>query len=99
MIEDVLIGKWQQVRGRSREWWSRWLTDGDLGRSRQFDRFIGRPQEQHGWNRVRAAKELLRRMGKQRARQQLVAKKRVTAGSRPEGTECKTYWFGSSSAD
>jgi hypothetical protein len=31
-----------------------------------FNRLVGVLQEQHGWNRVRASKELLRRMAKQR---------------------------------
>ena len=70
MIKDVLIGKWQQGRGRSREWWGR-LTDGDLDRNRQFDRFIVVMQERYGLNRERAARELLRRMAKHKANQQI----------------------------
>ena len=34
-----------------------------------FDRLVGALQEKHGWNRERAAKELLRRLGRQRANQ------------------------------
>jgi hypothetical protein len=58
---------WQQVRGRTREWWGR-LTDGDLNGSRQFDHFIGWMQERYGVSRERAAKLLKRRMLKQRTR-------------------------------
>jgi uncharacterized protein YjbJ (UPF0337 family) len=59
---------WQQVRGRAREWWGR-LTDGDLDRSRQFDRFIATLQERYGLSRERAVKVLRRRMLKRRASQ------------------------------
>ena len=66
--QAALIGQWQHVRGRTREWWGR-LIEGDLDRARQFERFVGRLQQRHGYNRERAAMILRRRMLKHRASQ------------------------------
>jgi hypothetical protein len=61
---------WLRARGRAREWWGR-LSDGDLDRQRQLDRFVDRLQEQYGVSRERAVKELRRRMVNRRASQAL----------------------------
>ena len=48
MNQDVLAGKWKQVRGKVKEWWGK-LTDDDLdvvaGRR---DQLAGKIQERYG---------------------------------------------------
>ena len=55
MNEDILKGKWKQIRGKSREWWGK-LTDDDLdvidGNREQL---IGKLQERYGYTKDHAA--------------------------------------------
>lgn len=55
--DDVLAGKWKQMRGQVKEWWGK-LTDDDLdkaaGRSEQM---VGLIQEKYGYTRERAQDE------------------------------------------
>jgi uncharacterized protein YjbJ (UPF0337 family) len=55
MNEDILKGKWKQIRGKSREWWGK-LTDDDLdvidGNREQL---IGKLQERYGYTKEHAA--------------------------------------------
>jgi uncharacterized protein YjbJ (UPF0337 family) len=62
MNEDILNGKWKQVRGKSREWWGK-LTDDDLdvidGNREQL---IGKLQERYGYSKDKAAQEINHRL-------------------------------------
>jgi uncharacterized protein YjbJ (UPF0337 family) len=54
MNEDIIKGKWKQIRGRLKETWGR-LTDDDLARlDGDRDYVIGKVQEHYGHNRERA---------------------------------------------
>ncbi len=58
MNEDVLAGKWKQLKGQVKQQWGR-LTDDDLNRiSGKRDEVIGLIQERYGWERDRAEMEV-----------------------------------------
>ena len=60
--QDMLSGKWRQVRGRVRQWWGK-LTDDDLERiNGHVDRLISKVQERYIYNREQAEKEVARFM-------------------------------------
>ena len=62
MNEDVLKGKWKQIRGKAKEWWGN-LTDDDLDViDGNRDQLIGRLQERYGYSKDQAAKEVNERM-------------------------------------
>jgi uncharacterized protein YjbJ (UPF0337 family) len=62
MNEDILKGKWKQVRGRSKEWWGK-LTDDDLDMiDGNRDQLIGKLQERYGYTKDRAAQEVNERL-------------------------------------
>jgi len=51
MNEDILKGKWMQLRGEVRETWGE-LTDDDLDRiAGARDKLTGVLQERYGWSR------------------------------------------------
>jgi uncharacterized protein YjbJ (UPF0337 family) len=55
MNEDILAGKWKQLRGEIREKWGD-LTDDDLDRvAGQRDKLVGILQERYGYTRDEAA--------------------------------------------
>jgi uncharacterized protein YjbJ (UPF0337 family) len=55
---DILTGKWNQVRGKAKEWWGK-LTDNDLERIHgQFDELVGVVQHRYGYTREQAEKEV-----------------------------------------
>jgi uncharacterized protein YjbJ (UPF0337 family) len=58
MIEDILKGQWNQLKGRIRQQWGR-LTDDDIARI-QGDRdvLVGKIQELYGRTRVEAEAEI-----------------------------------------
>jgi uncharacterized protein YjbJ (UPF0337 family) len=57
MNEDILMGKWKQLKGQVRQQWGK-LTDDDLDRiSGSRDEVIGLIQERYGWERSRAESE------------------------------------------
>jgi uncharacterized protein YjbJ (UPF0337 family) len=58
MIEDILKGQWNQLKGRIRQQWGR-LTDDDVARI-QGDRdvLVGKIQELYGRTRVEAEAEI-----------------------------------------
>ncbi len=61
--QDVLAGKWKQVRGKVKQWWGK-LTDNDLDRiGGQIDQLIGVVQERYGYTREQAQKEVEKFMG------------------------------------
>jgi uncharacterized protein YjbJ (UPF0337 family) len=64
--QDVLAGKWKQVRGKVKQWWGK-LTDHDLDRiSGHLDQLIGVVQERYGYTREQAEKEVEKFMGQLR---------------------------------
>jgi uncharacterized protein YjbJ (UPF0337 family) len=59
--QDVLKGKWKQMRGQVKAWWGD-LTDDDLDTiDGNMDKLIGRLQERYGYAREDAEKEIDRR--------------------------------------
>jgi uncharacterized protein YjbJ (UPF0337 family) len=62
MNNDIVEGKWKQVRGEAKGWWGK-LTDDDLERAGgKFDVLTGMLQEKYGYSRERAAQEIDKRM-------------------------------------
>lgn len=57
MNEDILKGKWNQLKGQIKQQWGE-LTDDDLDRiSGNKDEIVGLIQERYGWERSRAESE------------------------------------------
>jgi uncharacterized protein YjbJ (UPF0337 family) len=62
MNDDILAGKWKQVKGRVREWWGD-LTDDDIEYiAGKRDRLLGMLQERYGYTREEADEEIERRL-------------------------------------
>jgi len=62
MNEDILEGKWKQVKGNVRNWWGK-LTDDDLDRiAGRSEKMVGVLQERYGWTKERANEELTTRL-------------------------------------
>lgn len=62
MNEDVLKGKWKQLKGQIKSWWGD-LTDDDLDQIEgNSDKLIGKLQERYGYSREQAQAEYDRRM-------------------------------------
>ena len=58
MNEDILKGKWMQLRGEVRETWGE-LTDDDLDRiAGARDKLTGVLQERYGWSRDEADRRI-----------------------------------------
>lgn len=54
MNQDILEGKWNQVKGKVRQQWGE-LTDDDLSRIHgKREEVLGLLQERYGWSRERA---------------------------------------------
>lgn len=54
MNQDILEGKWKQLKGRAKQTWGK-LTDDELDRlSGDRDELIGVIQERYGWEREKA---------------------------------------------
>ncbi len=57
MNNNILEGKWKQVRGQAKLWWGK-LTDDDLESvDGQFDKLMGLLQEKYGYTRQQAQEE------------------------------------------
>jgi uncharacterized protein YjbJ (UPF0337 family) len=57
MNDDILSGKWNQLKGKIKQQWGD-LTDDDLDRiSGKRDEIVGLVQERYGWERERAERE------------------------------------------
>jgi uncharacterized protein YjbJ (UPF0337 family) len=62
MNQDILSGKWKQMRGELKTWWGK-LTDDDFERiGGQKDKLIGLIQERYGYAREQAEQEVERRL-------------------------------------
>jgi uncharacterized protein YjbJ (UPF0337 family) len=62
MNQDILAGKWKQMRGEVKTWWGN-LTDDDFERiGGQKDKLIGLLQERYGYTREQAEQEIERRL-------------------------------------
>ena len=58
MNEDVMKGKWKQVRGDLKKWWGR-LTDDDVQRIEgSRDKLSGLLQERYGYSRQAAEEQI-----------------------------------------
>ena len=57
MNDDILNGKWAQVKGSVKTWWGK-LTDDDVEQiDGKFDKLVGKIQEHYGHSREQAEKE------------------------------------------
>lgn len=62
MNQQILAGKWKQMRGQVKQWWGQ-LTDDDLDRiDGAMDKLAGVLQERYGWKREQAEQEIKRRL-------------------------------------
>jgi uncharacterized protein YjbJ (UPF0337 family) len=58
--DDVMIGKWQQLRGQAKIWWNE-LTDDELDQiDGHRDKLVGKLRERYGWDQMRADDEVER---------------------------------------
>lgn len=58
MNQDIIQGKWSQLRGSLKTKWSK-LTDDDLGRAEgNYQYLVGRLQERYGWQKDQAEREI-----------------------------------------
>jgi uncharacterized protein YjbJ (UPF0337 family) len=58
MNEDVLKGKWRQLKGEVKSQWGK-LTDDDIDRAEgDTEKLIGRVQERYGYAREDAKREV-----------------------------------------
>ena len=58
MNQDIIQGKWQQIKGSLKSQWGK-LTDDDLARfdgNREY--LIGRLRERYGWQKDKAEQEI-----------------------------------------
>jgi uncharacterized protein YjbJ (UPF0337 family) len=61
MNQDILAGKWKQMRGELKTWWGK-LTDDDVDTiGGQKDKLAGLLQEKYGYTREMAEQEIERR--------------------------------------
>ncbi|MEN9938628.1 MAG: hypothetical protein RLZZ387_5207 [Chloroflexota bacterium] len=55
---DVIKGMWKQIKGDARNEWGK-LTDDDWERiAGNRDKFVGRVQEEYGWERSEAERRI-----------------------------------------
>jgi uncharacterized protein YjbJ (UPF0337 family) len=55
---EILKGKWIQVKGDIRKWWGK-FTDDDVNQIQgDVEKFIGKLQERYGYGREQAEQEL-----------------------------------------
>jgi uncharacterized protein YjbJ (UPF0337 family) len=58
MNEDILTGKWKQLRGEAKKWWGD-LTNDEMDQiAGQRDVLIGKLQERYGYTKERAESEI-----------------------------------------
>ena len=57
MNEDILAGKWKQMKGSFKQKWGK-LTDDDMNYIEgSSEKLLGKLQERYGWNKDEAKKE------------------------------------------
>jgi uncharacterized protein YjbJ (UPF0337 family) len=62
MNNDMLEGKWKQIRGQAKVWWGK-LTDDDLQKvDGNIEKFVGLLQEKYGYTLQQAQAELKKRV-------------------------------------
>jgi uncharacterized protein YjbJ (UPF0337 family) len=62
MSNDIVEGRWKQMRGSAKEWWGK-LNDSDLDRiAGKRDQLAGALQEKYGYTRAKADVEIERRL-------------------------------------
>lgn len=62
MNNDIIEGKWKQMRGEAKSWWGK-LTDNDLDRAAgKAEVLVGLLQEKYGYTREQAANEVEKRV-------------------------------------
>jgi len=58
MNEDILAGKWKQLRGEAKKWWGD-LTNDEMDQiAGQRDVLVGKLQERYGYTKERAESEI-----------------------------------------
>jgi uncharacterized protein YjbJ (UPF0337 family) len=71
--KDIFAGKWEQIRGKSKEWWSL-INDLDLSRvdkaKIKLDKYIVLLQVKYGYTKQHAKEEINRRVAEQEAQQE-----------------------------
>jgi uncharacterized protein YjbJ (UPF0337 family) len=61
MNNDIIEGKWKQIRGQAKLWWGK-LTNDDLDKvGGSFEKLIGLLQEKYGYTRQQAEDEFNKR--------------------------------------
>ena len=82
MNQDVIEGKWKQIRGEVKKWWGQ-LTDDDLDTvAGNRDKLIGKLQERYGYAKEKAQEEVDRRLREYAAAQRDFAQPAGSRGSR-----------------
>jgi uncharacterized protein YjbJ (UPF0337 family) len=70
MNQDIIQGKWTQLKGQIKSKWGK-LTDDDLSRAEGNTQYlVGRLQERYGWQKDQAEREVTefsKMLDKQRA--------------------------------
>jgi len=62
MNQDILEGKWKQVKGQMRQWWAA-LTDDDIDYiGGKTEKLVGKLQERYGYTREEAQRDVERRL-------------------------------------
>ena len=58
MNEDILAGKWKQLRGEAKKWWGD-LTNDEMDQiAGQSDVLVGKLQKRYGYTKERAESEI-----------------------------------------
>jgi uncharacterized protein YjbJ (UPF0337 family) len=58
MNEDILAGRWKQIRGKAKQWWGD-LTDDEMDQiAGKRDILVGKLQERYGYTKERAETEI-----------------------------------------
>jgi uncharacterized protein YjbJ (UPF0337 family) len=82
MNQDVIEGKWKQIRGEVKKWWGQ-LTDDDLDTvAGNKDKLIGKLQERYGYAKEKAQEEVDRRLREYAAAQRDYGQPAGSKGSR-----------------
>jgi uncharacterized protein YjbJ (UPF0337 family) len=82
MNQDVIEGKWKQIRGEVKKWWGQ-LTDDDLDTvAGNRDKLIGKLQERYGYAKEKAEEEVDRRLREYAAAQRDFGQPVGSGGSR-----------------